>query len=1368
MSIRIFLSRHHRLSALVLYLVVLIPFVLPVLLHFTTHIPGSHDNFETYAGPFAWAKIVTDLDWRGTLDFLLPEIFNFRLYIFLLQYIVGEPLAFNIIWLSSFPLAAMGGYILAYHMTRHKLGSFFAGFVYGFAPLHFSYGMAFGSLLHIEFIPFFVLFLLRYLFQLRLRDFFLALLLFILILVNEPHYAAYAVLLIFILLGYFGYTKALYKEKKFLLHGAAVSLVGVLVVVWRYSSLLRISVSDQNYLSLGIDELIYFSTDLLAFLTPTYKHPLFGDWLSGTIMKSFSGNAVEWSAYIGFASLGIAIYALYKRWKQHTVRLWAFVFVFFLIMALGPFLRVGGLVEPMIPLPYLLIYKYVPFFENIRAVGRAFIIGYLALSVLVAHGVAAFIEAKGRYRTVMLWFALIFFEFLFVPQISSVAVPSFYEDLSNDLASYRILEPRIAASHGIASKMQYYEKIHGKEVVGRYKFSRENTYGLNKTKVVPVVNNLLYALPNGAPTTSFIRQDYARIGNFIMQQYDVRYITMSKEFVGIDTTQENFQKTRDFVEENITSTLVDDSDAMVVYRVADEPAEPPVLLYEDEGWGSTRQLPTGEFVGGLARQGAAIMVDNYKQQSVSIRLAIVVRSFKEDRFLRIIYNNEELAVLPLSLWNQLVVTYLEDVPVGNGKLVFALENHEGEEVFLSDGDNIAISLQYDEGVDAYRGDAWQYIRSKNGVAKTLSLPNSLRYIGQDTGDVLTGEDVAQSDYCSGLYFDSIPRQAVMLDETRRANIDVLQDKAKQCVQDLEMRYIVLHKTFFGEAELEVFKSYLALLLPQRIMLIDDEDVLIYDLHHTQDAVASWRESFENGFTNELIRTGLLDSVTISEDAHTAKYAAALVFDKFQNFNGLIKSFDAPAREANVEAWVRASDWSEDYADVYFDFIYANGAQSYVQPRQTFGEYEYSMNSERTLQIYGPGNRLATGHSLPQDEWVKIRLSIDDRGTLRYFENNKEVFVQEGYGAMPVHGFKIGVAGCCENSSIRLLVDDIAATVVFAEERVVTDVQEVAVFEQLAEEMLWSDDNAAILVLPSGNLYKKTTEGDWRHETTLSCGQEMVRVRALDDGRGTRRFAKKIEECMDYFAVDTIIYHDGTLSDRYATMRDLLLLFPHGKTVFNGELFSAYRLRDEPTAYQEWSSSFEDGFASWDIRLGEPDAITVVTEAHRGDTAAQITFTKYQRFNGLIKNFFTPAARATVEAWVKVEDWAQGFTDIYFDFIYDDGWQSYLEPLHTFGQVEYLLSDERFAQVRSPEGEQKKEHSLPIGVWIPIRITIDEDGTLRYFENDQEIFSQAGYGKTPVHGFKIGVGGCCDSSHIRLLVDDVRYELGNGEEGDGRE
>ena len=92
---------------------------------------------------------------------------------------------------------------------------------------------------------------------------------------------------------------------------------------------------------------------------------------------------MEQSLWIGIVPL-LILAVTAREWRSAAgVRVWILAAVVFLVLALGPFLRIGGL-DTALPLPDAVL-RYVPVFSNARIPGRAVVVVQLAVAVLLAY-----------------------------------------------------------------------------------------------------------------------------------------------------------------------------------------------------------------------------------------------------------------------------------------------------------------------------------------------------------------------------------------------------------------------------------------------------------------------------------------------------------------------------------------------------------------------------------------------------------------------------------------------------------------------------------------------------------------------------------------------------------------------------------------------------------------------------------------------------------------------------------------------------------------------------------------------------------------------------------------------------------------------
>lgn len=119
-------------------------------------------------------------------------------------------------------------------------------------------------------------------------------------------------------------------------------------------------------------------------VTLVLGHPrhLFTGAFTRSVYEGLDIDMMEGSLWLGFAPLALLLIT-WRTWsKAPAARLWVVVAVVFFVLALGPFLQVGGF-DAALPLPHALL-RYVPGIGNARIPGRAVVMVNLAIAVLTA------------------------------------------------------------------------------------------------------------------------------------------------------------------------------------------------------------------------------------------------------------------------------------------------------------------------------------------------------------------------------------------------------------------------------------------------------------------------------------------------------------------------------------------------------------------------------------------------------------------------------------------------------------------------------------------------------------------------------------------------------------------------------------------------------------------------------------------------------------------------------------------------------------------------------------------------------------------------------------------------------------------------
>jgi hypothetical protein len=208
--------------------------------------------------------------------------------------------------------------------------------------------------------------------------------------------------------------------------------------------------------------------DVVSLVAGNPFHPFLGG-LARWIHAAAGINMIESTAWIGLGAL-LTLYAGTRHWAGHTdTRVWVWTAVVFLAWALGPHLTVLG-VKTGLWLPEVLL-RYVPIVANARIPGRAMVMVYLAVSMLMAVTLA---RAGIRRPLVRLIGVIVLLDFLPVPvPLLEIDRPALYADLAAQPAGAVLdlpfgLRDGFGDTGALDHRTLYYQTLHGKPIAGGF------------------------------------------------------------------------------------------------------------------------------------------------------------------------------------------------------------------------------------------------------------------------------------------------------------------------------------------------------------------------------------------------------------------------------------------------------------------------------------------------------------------------------------------------------------------------------------------------------------------------------------------------------------------------------------------------------------------------------------------------------------------------------------------------------------------------------------------------------------------------------------------------------------------------------------
>jgi hypothetical protein len=252
--------------------------------------------------------------------------------------------------------------------------------------------------------------------------------------------------------------------------------------------------------------------DLLA---PALGHPL--HFIYGSISHgAYAAMGLDYIEAIGwFGLVPLAILAL--TWRASAAipatRPWLAAGAVFGVWAVGPLFTIGGF-DTGLRLPAILL-RYVPVVANARMPGRAIVIVFMAVAVLLAIGIAS---SRGRLRTsAVQWslLAVIVFEYWSAPiQLTMLDRPPIYLELAKAEPGAVCEVPfgvGDGLSPGVGSQERsalWYATLHGHPLVGGY-IGRMPPDAVERYRRMPIVGTLLSLSSGQEPESPLTDVDIA-------------------------------------------------------------------------------------------------------------------------------------------------------------------------------------------------------------------------------------------------------------------------------------------------------------------------------------------------------------------------------------------------------------------------------------------------------------------------------------------------------------------------------------------------------------------------------------------------------------------------------------------------------------------------------------------------------------------------------------------------------------------------------------------------------------------------------------------------------------------------------------------
>lgn len=477
------------------------------------------------------------MDFSGSIrNFFWEGLLRTFLFVF------DEIFTYNLIVLLSFFFSAITMFYLVRYLTKNKIAAMFSGIIYAFCPYHFVHSYQHLTLANIQWMPLYVLTLLK---LNETRDYKNALfcgLAFSLVFLSDYYYGyfmgLFTILFVLFVSGYNWRSKQKVRIKDFKIIGVTILVALIIVLPFIYHIFKILLTTSRTVLQQkgGIrpfSDLLIFSARPLDYLIPSKYNPFLGRFIPDFGISIWRGHRyIEHTLFLGYVPLILAGIALGNNWKRRKaivqrerfpISFFAFAVLAGVLISAPPFLPLGHFSIDAISrevickyklfFPSYFLYKIAPMF---RCYARFGIIVMFSVSVLAGFGLKFILEKiKSRQKKIGLFIllcSLLFIEFADFPafRITDISKPpAVYQWLAQQPKEFTIIEYPLAKSNDSSAFQEYvfWQRVHQKRLINRLpEKNREEIVDISNPEILPRLTGL------GAKYV-IVHQDKYRKGN---------------------------------------------------------------------------------------------------------------------------------------------------------------------------------------------------------------------------------------------------------------------------------------------------------------------------------------------------------------------------------------------------------------------------------------------------------------------------------------------------------------------------------------------------------------------------------------------------------------------------------------------------------------------------------------------------------------------------------------------------------------------------------------------------------------------------------------------------------------------------------------
>jgi len=444
-------SKWQSVMILLVYELVALMMTWPAVARLNTHLAGGWWDTLVHQWTFWWVRqsIATGLNPFET-DLLFYPVgvslashniawLNIALWL-PLQAIVGRYPGYSMLFISTFALNGFAMYLLARDWTGSRRAAFVAGLIYGFWPYTMSH-TDHPNMILICWVPLALLYIRRTLDNGRKRDAVLSGIFVALIGITRWQLLVMGGVILGLYVLYRCLTDKGCRTWRSLGLLGLTGMVAVILIVPVAAPVVSFQVTRSFPEDIAVAEPLAYQADLLAYVLPSQDHPAWGSQFA-PYRENLDIENVLRPPFLGYAVVALALYGTVKRWRQ--ARFWLLAACVYLVLALGPELRVNGQLYPGVPMPYRLVGEWF-LTPIVRRPHRFNLFLGLPVAMLAALGVTELLCRRPLRNKASVVVAVIgvviLFEYCLIPYRTMLpATPDWYYQLAEERGDFGVLD----------------------------------------------------------------------------------------------------------------------------------------------------------------------------------------------------------------------------------------------------------------------------------------------------------------------------------------------------------------------------------------------------------------------------------------------------------------------------------------------------------------------------------------------------------------------------------------------------------------------------------------------------------------------------------------------------------------------------------------------------------------------------------------------------------------------------------------------------------------------------------------------------------------------------------------------------------------